>query len=115
MKNTSIAALLFAISATLTAPVAQGWDGIASGKISQIDTVNETNNYELRVFLGDTKMCNHPEPSLNTWAYLNSSDPNYKATLANLMLAYAMGKSVVIFTMNDAGAGCHIHYVAVRG
>ena len=50
---------------------------------------------------------------MNTWGYLNSSDANYKATLANLMLAFATGKSVTIFTINEGG-GCHIHYVSVN-
>jgi hypothetical protein len=38
---------------------------------------------------------------------------NYKATLANLMLAFSTGKTVTIFTMNE-GYGCHIHYVSVQ-
>jgi hypothetical protein len=95
---------------------AQPYDGIVSGTVSQIDTVaNETNNYELRVALGGIVMCNVQDPSLNTWAYLNASDPNYKLTAANLMLAYTTGKRVTISTRNDAGVGCHIHYVSVVG
>jgi hypothetical protein len=60
-------------------------------------------------------MCNNATATLNGWAYLNSSDPNYKETVANLTLAYAMGKHVTIYTLNDNGAGCHIHYVMVSG
>ena len=109
--------LVAATTALLLSPLvhAWAWDGVASGNITGLDTVNETNNYELRVSLGGAVMCNTSDPGLRTWAYLNSSDANYKATLANLMLAYATGKSVTIFTMNDAGAGCHIHYVSVHG
>ncbi len=58
-------------------------------------------------------MCNNTDPTMKTWGYLNSSDPNYKATLANLMLAFSTGKTVTIFTMNE-GYGCHIHYVSVQ-
>ncbi|HEX2951680.1 MAG TPA: hypothetical protein VHV83_19260 [Armatimonadota bacterium] len=104
-----------AVAALTFTSAALAWDGVASGNVSQLDTINESNNYELRVYLGGAKMCNNTDSTLNTWAYLNSSDPNYKGTLANLMLAYATGKTVTIFTMNDGGAGCHIHYVMVRG
>ena len=106
--------LLTSIFLSLIIPrFAYAWDGVATGTISRIDTVNETNNFELRVFLGSTVMCNNTTPSMNTWGYLNSSDANYKATLANLMLAFATGKSVTIFTINEGG-GCHIHYVSVN-
>ena len=113
MKIRRIAFLGSLFLAFSTSPVAHAWDGVATGVISGIDTVNETNNYELRVFLGSTVMCNNTTPSMNTWGYLNSSDPNYKATVANLMLAFATGKTVTIFTMNE-GYGCHIHYVSVK-
>lgn len=94
---------------------AMAWDGAVSGKISRIDTITEANNYELRVYLGWQTMCNVSNPDLSGWAYLNSSDPNYKATVANLMMAYATGKNVYIYSMNDSGLGCHIHYVVVNG
>lgn len=91
------------------------WDGICTGTISGINTVaNEANNFELRVFLNGAQMCNNTDPNMNGWGYLNASDQNYKVTVANLMLAYATGKTVTIYTMNE-GQGCHIHYVAVRG
>lgn len=93
--------------------IAYAWDGVTTGVINRFETVNETNNFELRVFLGGAVMCNNTTPSMNTWGYLNSSDPNYKATVANLMLAFSTGKTVTIFTTNEGG-GCHIHYVSVQ-
>lgn len=102
------ASLLFATGSVLA------WDGAVTGYVSGLDTVNEPNNYEMRIYLGGATMCNVNNSSLSSFAYLNSSDPNYSATLANLMMAYSMGKQVSIFTMNDSGAGCHIHYVMVR-
>lgn len=91
------------------------WDGYVSGTITQIDTVAETNNYETRIYVGGATVCNNTSPDLATLGYLNSSDPNYKAVVANLMLAYTMGRKVEIFTMNDNNVGCHIHYVKVHG
>jgi len=113
MKMHKPLALVTLFLAFIISPLAYGWDGVATGVITRIDTVNETNNYELRVFLGSTVMCNNTDPTMKTWGYLNSSDPNYKATLANLMLAFSTGKTVTIFTMNE-GYGCHIHYVSVQ-
>ena len=82
----------------------------AAGTISQIDTIaNEPNNYEIRIYLGGIQMCTTSGPS--TYAYLNSADNNFNATYASLMMAYSTGKNIVIFTLNDAGIGCHIHYV----
>jgi len=80
--------------AFIISPLANAWDGVATGTITKIDTINEANNYELRVFLGSTAMCNNPDPTVKTWAFLNSSDANCKATLANLMLAFSMEKTV---------------------
>lgn len=111
IKRVLIATAVLAIAA----PALAEWDGIASGTITTIDTVAESNNYEPRVFLGGATMCKTKSASLNGWAYLNSSDPNYKGTLANLMLAFAAGKHVTIFSMDDSGVGCHIHYVSVTG
>jgi len=107
-------AVLF-LTACASLPAFSAWDGVASGVVTRIETINESNNYELRVVLGGSKICNHADPYISTFAYLNSADPNYKATFTNLMMAYALGKRVEIFTMNDSGVGCHIHYVSVSG
>ncbi len=91
------------------------WDGAVIGTISQIDTVaNEPNDYEVRIYLGGITMCTATNGTQD-FAYMNSTDNNFKATLANLMMAYSMGKTVNIYTMNDSSVGCHIHYVMVKG
>ena len=105
----------FALGAAAFISSASAWDGAASGKISQIDTLADPTSFEFRVYLGGQAMCNVSDPALKSWAYLNSSDANYKATVANLMMAYAAGKNVTIYTLNDGGVGCHIHYVMVNG
>ena len=45
---------------------------------------------------------------------MNSVDNNFKAPLSMPEMAYAMGKTVTVFTNNDSNVGCHIHYVQVR-
>jgi len=93
-----------------------GWDGVASGKIAEIHTLTEQGNYELRVVIvGAAQVCNNTNPALYGWAYMNSSDVNYKTVVANLMLAYTMGKTVTVYTMNDGNTGCHLHYVVLSG
>lgn len=109
---------LFKLSAFLCGfayvDTASAWDGVVSGVITGIDTVTaEPGNYEFRVFLGSATVCNGPVASMNGWGYLNSSDSNYKVSVANLMLAYAAGKNVTIFSVVEGGA-CHIRYVAIR-
>jgi hypothetical protein len=113
MKTARTLVLIPIFLSLIISRLAYAWDGVATGVISRIDTVNETNNFELRVFLGSTVMCNNTTPSMNTWGNLNSSDPNYKTAVANLMLAFSTGKTVTIFTTNEGG-GCHIHYVSVQ-
>jgi hypothetical protein len=109
--------LVLALGLFVSSSLVWAWDGAVGGTITQIDTVsNEPNNYEFRVYVnGGVQMCNNTTATLNGWAYLNSSDANYKEAVANLTLAYAMGKHVTIYTMNDNGVGCHIHYVMVSG
>ena len=107
--------VMIILASILTASPVAAWDGIATGKISEIHTLTESNNYEFRVRIaGVTTVCNHPNPDAVGWAYMNSADTNYKAVVANLMSAHALGRTVTIFTMNDGGAGCHIHYVVVN-
>lgn len=86
-----------------------------TGKITQFETVSEPGNYELRIFLGGQVVCNHQDAYIKTFAYLNSSDTNYKAIVSSLTLAFATGRSVTINTINDGGSGCHIHDVIVSG
>lgn len=114
MKKSARLVLFFNL--LLCGGLVAAWDGVVSGKITQIDTVaNQSGNYEMRIYLGGGQaMCNVSDPNLRGWAYLNSNDVNYKVVAANLMMAYIGGKNVVIHTYNDSGLGCHIHYVMVR-
>jgi hypothetical protein len=91
------------------------WDGAVTGKVVQIDTVAEPGNAEFRVYLGGAAMCSTSNPATSGWGWLNSTDTNYRAMVANIMLAYTLGKTVTIYTMKEGGDTCHIHYVVVGG
>jgi hypothetical protein len=107
-------ACVAAVGAGAAGPASATWDGVINGKITQIDTITETNNFEFRVYLGVSPVCTTNATTTRDFAYMNSSDPNYKATVANLMMAYSTGKNVTLYTMNDGGIGCHLHYATVK-
>ena len=104
---------VLAVGMSMAAPASAAWDGFVSGTIAGIDSVaNEPGNYEIRVYV--TNVSTYCTGSGPQFAYLNSADNNFKGTLAALTTAYAMGKTVSIFMMNDNNVGCHIHFVQVR-
>jgi len=109
-----VLSLAFVAALGAAGPASAAWDGVVVGKISQVDTSNETNNYEFRVYVGVSPVCTTTATATKDFAYLNSSDPNYKTAVANLMMAYSMGKTVTLYTMNDGGLGCHLHYAIVK-
>ncbi len=61
-------------------------------------------NFGYRVNLTGVKACSATN---NAFAYTNVSDDNYKAYIANLTLAYAMGAPVTLVTEQSNGC-CHI-------
>jgi hypothetical protein len=86
------------------------WDGAVTGKITQLD-VAEGGNYDFRVTLeGYPALCaNGPN-----WAYLNASHSNYQAYVSAMLLAYANGATVTIYTNRDAAGYCRIGYFVLR-
>ena len=106
----------FVAGSSLSTPASADWDGAIAGTISGFDSVaNDPNNYELRVMLtGVSTICKTADTDVQGFAYLNSVDNNFKATLAILLTAYTTGKTVTLFTMDDNHVGCHLHYVTVR-
>ena len=114
MKKTILAGLV--VFAAFAHKAALAWDGAVVGTIAGIDSVaSEPGNYETRVFIsGQTTICTAAGIIDPGWGYLNSTDSNYKGTLAMLMLAYSMNKTVTVYTMKDGAGFCHIHYVVVR-
>jgi hypothetical protein len=106
---------IFAAGFSFSVP-SSAWDGAVTGTITGIDSVaNETNNYEIRIYVsGASVYCTTTATFAQGYAYMNASDANYHGTLAVLLTAYATGKQVELFTMNDGGNGCHLHYIQVR-
>jgi hypothetical protein len=47
------------------------------------------------------------------WAYVNSTDSNYAAYVAAVVMAKATGASVIIFQTKDANGYCQIGYLSV--
>lgn len=86
------------------------WDGIVSGKISNI-AVTSGANYGFRVTLtGSPVVCNG-----NTWGYLLNSDSNYTTYVAALLSANVGNLSVTLYTDKDLSSGyCHITYLDVQ-
>lgn len=84
----------------LGAASAYAWDGVVSGKISQIHTVAATGNADTRVYLvGTPVMCaNAAGIADGTWVFINSNNPNYKGMLSNLLTAYSLGKTVTLYS-----------------
>lgn len=96
--------VLFAVSVC-----AQPWGGQVTGKITNID-VTSGENYGFRVTVGGTQMC----AGGSSWAYLNASDDNYKTYTAVLMMAKALGQTVII-SSNLVSGQCKIGFVTVWG
>ncbi len=74
-------------------------------------------NADLRVQLdGVTTFC--PGVTDGSWAFINSNDANFKGILAAITTAYAMGKTLTVYTVPGAvGAStfCQIAWVQVSG
>ncbi|HET7329841.1 hypothetical protein [Dyella sp.] len=104
------------VALTLVAVPASAWDGVTTGKISEINGVGglggAPGNYDVRVYLdGQSTLCSGRADS--TWGYINMSDPNYKGLLAMLLMAQANGKAVTLYTTKDGAGYCQIGYIAV--
>jgi len=91
------------------------------GTISRLDAVGSAGsapgNADTRVYLnGVTTFC--PGSPDASWAFINANDANYKGVLATLMLAYATGKTVVVYAV-PAQIGtttfCQISWINVVG
>lgn len=92
---------------------ASAWDGAVTGAINSLSVVPANGIYDLRVTLTNVNtMCTG---SAYSFAYLNTTDENYKGVLASLLMAYSTGKLAFIYTMKDANNFCKIGYVSIYG
>ena len=97
-------------------------DTARSGRIVRMDAVAAAGGapagFDTRVYLdGISDLC--PGATESTWAYINANDANYKGVLATLLLAYATGKAVVIYSnpiqVSQGGVFCQIKWINVVG
>jgi hypothetical protein len=84
-----------------------GWDGSVSGVVTMID-ITSGGNGDFRIYF-PIAMCG------NTFnrAYLNSTDSNYSAYTAALLMAKAQGLTVYAYSNRDANGYCHIGYIQI--
>jgi hypothetical protein len=88
---------------------AMAWDGVVTGKISQIHVTAPDSNYGFRIYLANVpSLCGNQ----NDWAYLNGVDSNYKVFVATLTAAKMANQTVTIYSNKEPGTGyCHIGYI----
>ena len=103
------ASVVFGIGLWLSSISCYAWDGAASGKVTTFEVTNG-GNYAFRVYLDPTVSMCAGGPN---WAYLNDTDSNYKAYVANLMMAKALGGTVTIYSMR-VGPYCNIGHMIVQ-
>jgi hypothetical protein len=85
--------------------------GNSSGQIGEILVLGSLDgapgNEDFRVYLaGDPVICNG-----NTWAYVNISDANYQAIVANILTARTAGVTVTMYWIQQTNGFCEIEYM----
>jgi len=103
MRITKLLAPL--VLAIATAP-ALAWDGTQTVVPGTID-VTDGSNMGFRVW-GPT--CN----GASNFAYLLSTDSNYNAYVATILMAKSQGLSVTFYTTKDANNYCHLGYITLH-
>jgi len=83
---------------------------IVVGQVARIETVTSAagapGNYDLRVYLvGSPVICNN-----QVWAYVNVTDANYSATVANVLATKATGSTATLHVLQDSGGFCHLTF-----
>ena len=104
--------MLIAVWSSLALAPGLAADYIASGKITKTGYVaargGAPGNYDFRVTMA-------PEACPGTpWAYVNLSDPNYKAIVAALIAAQVSGKDITLHSDRAPNNWCEIVFVVVR-
>ena len=105
-----IATLLLASWATTASE--QAWDGTVRGKVARLEMVpnpeGDNPNYSARVVLeGRPELCGNE----NTWAYINTSDGNYKGIIATLLSVKLTESEVLLYTNRDERGFCRLGYL----
>ncbi len=87
------------------------WDGDVTGTVVEYNlVVGNAGNYDLRILLtGLPVMCSNGP----NWAYVNTSEANYNATLAAVMIAKTTNSKIRFLATKDTAGYCHIGWVVV--
>lgn len=107
-RRSGIFGLLLGVSFLLPT-IAEAWDGVTSGRITQIDMTGPL-NYDTRIHLGGQSMCGIGSPD---WAYLNHDHGNYQAMVGLLLTAWSIGREVGVYTNKDSAGYCQIGFIVV--
>lgn len=90
---------------------AHAWDGVKSGKITNIQVTHAT-NFAFRLGLNAGGICG-TTGNLG-WAYLNEGDSNYKVYVASLLAAKALNQTVTIYANKTFGGQfCNIQHISI--
>jgi hypothetical protein len=86
--------------------------GSSVGQVGVAETIGSAGgapgNFDFRVYLlGGPVICNG-----QIWAYVNSTEANYNAIVANILSARASGASVTLNWNQDGSGYCHISYMS---
>jgi hypothetical protein len=86
---------------------------VVNGQVGTVEPIGSgagaPGAYDFRVYLiGNPVVCNG-----NTWAYINTTDANYQALVASLLMAKAIGSSVSFAIAQDSAGYCQLAYMSV--
>jgi len=110
-KSTHVQVLGLIIASLLMSQSARA--GSIAGQVGIIATVGSgagaPGNYDFRVYLATGEViCN----GMN-WAYLNTTDANYSALVASVLMAKGVGSAVTLY-FNQVGAYCQLSWLTIN-
>ncbi len=104
------------MSMTLLPIPALCWDGMVTGKISQLNGVGSAGgapgNADLRIYLeGNPDICaGATDPK---WAFINSNEANYQGLLSLILMAQTTGRIVTLYTVKAQNGYCQLGYISI--
>ena len=86
--------------------------GVSVGQVGAVEIVGSGSgapgNFDFRVYIaGGAVVCNG-----QTWAYVNTTDANYNAIVANILSARALGAQVTLNWIQSSSGYCQIGYMS---
>jgi len=104
--------LLLAVIATTILSLQPARADNVAGQVGTIITVGSgagaPGNYDFRVYMATGAVICNGVP----WVYINTSDANYSALVASVLLAKSLGSTVTLY-FNQVGAYCQLAYIVM--